>query len=133
MITQQITIHELVTAVAFGDLGFLAKQLKKITLTRDMFLQLCRAAIDVGSMVTLKWLLDAYYQHWTQPVFNEIIRYIRLREQYHFYSFIDGYIDTVNAKFEAMQTSTVKKTPEKKALKKKLSFIDKLKKLWRKS
>lgn len=129
-----ITMYELLTAITFGDLGLLANRLKKITVTRDMFLQFCRTAIDIGNIATLEWLLDAYYQHWTQPVFDGIISYIKIKKQYHIYGFIDRYIDRVNDKFLEMHKLQTEQDNNIKNGNKKITrtgFLEKIKGLWR--
>ncbi len=97
------TIQELEFAVQYNDLGYLAGELKTFTMTEEIFLRLCHAAIDISSRATLEWLLDAYYQFWYERVFKDIIRYIMKNKKWQLYSFIDSYIDRVNTKFDEME------------------------------
>jgi hypothetical protein len=102
------TDQEFVTAVAFGDLGFLAKELKNLTMSKQLFIKLCKAAIDVNSFVSIEWLLNAYYQMWAQEVFDELFKYTRLKKNFIMLDHISKFVDKVNIKLEEMHIAQEK-------------------------
>ncbi len=83
-------------ALAEEDYEFMAKRLKKHKITPEDFIDMCTVAIDNGSIISFKILLDLYAIYHTQVIFDRLSQIILSRKAYKFADFLSSYIDEIN-------------------------------------
>jgi hypothetical protein len=100
---------ELQTLVALrnADTGFAATKLKNMKVNRKFFMEMVHAAMDSGSVNPVSFLFSAYYQFWSQDVFNDATKYITRNKYYQFLPVINDIIDKVNDTIDKANNGTV--------------------------
>jgi hypothetical protein len=112
-----------------SDLEFVAKELKEMKINSRYFKELCHTAMDSGHQGNLEFLLRAYYQFWDQALFDDLIKFATVNHYYQYLRFIDLFIDNVNDTIKSSKTEEPNKPEMKVEAPKKVSIIDKIKKI----
>lgn len=84
-------------AIGFKDYYTLSKTMKSVVMTKKVFLELCETAMDNDDLYALNSICMTYHQLWKQEVFDRLSSYMTATKKYWMFSFLDGFIDTVNA------------------------------------